>query len=201
MPIGALVLLPERLGEGYQRGTIQRTVRHCNGQFKRLALVVQVRSSTQAHVRRAKTVRGELRHGFSGHAIPGSVEFMRIDLAQQAAPGARVMMLDISIKQAERREQTGRGRYDNALHLQGFRHPSGEQRTVAAKGEQRIGPRVTAAFGGDSTDGPHHIRGGDLVGAIRGMGQRQAKWRSDFFCKHLLRLLSVQPYSPTDQVR
>ena len=50
----------------------------------------------------AKTVRGELRHRFSGHAIPGNVEFLRINLAQQAAEGAQVVVLDVGVEQAER---------------------------------------------------------------------------------------------------
>ena len=64
-------------------------------------------------------------------------------------------------------------------HLQRPRHAGGEERAVAAEGEERVLARVAAALARDRPDRADHVRGGDQVGAVGGLRERQAERLGD----------------------
>jgi hypothetical protein len=130
--------------------------------------------------------------GLSHHVVPRRVECVHLDLTQQVAKGARVVVLDVRIEQAKGREQARRWRHDDALHVQCLGHARSEQRPIAAKSEQRVVARVAAAFGGHGLDGTYHIRGGNLVRAVGSVRQGETERRRDLLCERLPRLGGMQ---------
>ena len=57
--------------------------------------------------------------------------------------------------------------------------PGGEERPVAAEGEQRVLAGVAPALARHRPDRPHHVRGGDQVGAVGRLGERQPEAAGD----------------------
>ena len=109
-------------------------------------------------------------------------------------------MLDIGIEQAERGEQAGRGRHDDAGDAQRRRHAGGEQRAVAAEGEQRELARIAAALGRHRLDGADHVGGRDQMRAVGRPLDRHAERLGDLFGEHRARLLGVELERAADEM-
>ena len=143
----------------------------------------------------------ELLQGLVGELAPGPIDVGEVGPAQQAAEGARVVVLDVGVEQAEGREQAGRRRHDDARHAERRRHAAGEQRAVAAEGEQREVARVAAALGRDRLDGADHVGGGDQMRAVGRVLQRHAQRAGDRALEHAARLVGVERERAADEVR
>ena len=117
------------------------------------------------------------------------------------APGAHVVVLDLGVEQAEGREEPGRGRHDDARHLQRPGHPGGEERPVAAEGEERVLARVAAALARDRADRAHHVRRGDQVSAVGRLGERQAERHGDPLLEDLVGARRVELHRAAGQRR
>ena len=164
--VGPFVLLREGFLQYRHIGRIQRGIRRRYGQFVRLSLVVHVGELADADALRREALGLELGAAVGDQPVPGGVD-IRHALGRQHAPeGARVVVLDVGIKQSERREQTGRRRHHHQLHAERLREIRAEQRSVAAESEQREAAHVAAALDRHRTDRPHHVRAGNLEGGI-----------------------------------
>ena len=114
MAVGPLVLLAEGFLEMGDHAGIDRAVGHRHGELVALALVMQRRGALEPGAGAAEAFDGELFARLPRQGVPGAVDLAEIGLAQQPPEGARVVMLDVGIEQAERGEQAGRGRHDDA---------------------------------------------------------------------------------------
>ena len=105
MTIRPFVLLAKRLCE---RGKSRRVQRigggDRDGQLEGLALVVQVGSTPDVLLLRCKAVRSELRVGVRDQTVPGSTQFLQVQLVKQTAEGACIMVRDIGVQEAKRRK-------------------------------------------------------------------------------------------------
>ena len=101
------------------------------------------------------------------------------------------MVLDVGVEQPERGEEPGSGRHQDPRHVQGGRHRRGEEGPVAAEGEHRVPPRVAPALARDRPDGPDHVRGRNLVGAVGGVGEVEAEGARDPFLEDLAAAFGV----------
>jgi hypothetical protein len=97
MPIGTLVLLAKRLCERGNSLPIKRARRDGDGQFKGLPLVMQVRRASNAHLAGQKAIGSKLHDRVCSQMLPGRIEFLQICLAQQAAEGPRIMVLNLGV--------------------------------------------------------------------------------------------------------
>ena len=90
---------------------IDRAVRHRHGELVALALVVQRRRALEPGAVAGKALDRELFARLPRQRVPGRGDLAEIGLAQQPPEGAGVVVLDIGVEQAERREQAGRRRH------------------------------------------------------------------------------------------
>ena len=111
-----------------------------------------------------------------------------------------VVVLDLGMEQAEGGEQAGRGRHQHCPDRELARHAGGEERPVAAEGEQGVVTRVAAPLGRDSANGADHVRGGDTVGAERGVFRRQAHRLRHGALEGLARRLVVELQRAADEM-
>ena len=81
------------------------------------------------------------------------------------------------------------------------RHAGGEQRPVAAEGEQRELARVAAALGRYRLDGADHVGGRDQMGAVGRALDRHAERLGDLFGEDRARLLGVELERAADEMR
>ena len=162
---------------------IDRTVRHRHGQLVALPLVVQRRGALEPRALAGEAFHRELLARLLRQRFQAASISLRSALPQQAAERARVVMLDIGVEQAERREQPGRRRHHDALDAERRRHAGREQRAVAAEGEQRELARIAPALGRHRLDGADHVRGGDQVRAVGGALERHAERLGDLLAR------------------
>src|SRR5260370_23322516 len=99
-----------------------------------------------------------------------------------------MVWMDIGIGLAEGGEQAGGGRHDDPAQAQRTRHAAGEEWAVAAEGEEREFARIAATLGRYRLDGADHVRGGDQMGAIRGLFDRHAERPGDLVLEGPARL-------------
>jgi Hydantoinase/oxoprolinase N-terminal region len=110
------------------------------------------------------------------------------------------MGLDAADVPAERGEETGRRRHDDAAHAERPRYPAGEERAVAAEGEQHELPRIAAALGRHRLDRPDHVRRGDLVRPVGRSVGAHAEWAGDPLPESVPRLFGIELNGAADEV-
>ena len=180
---------------------IDRTVWHRHDQLIALPLVVQRGGAREPRVLAGEAFHRELLARLLRQCIPGGIDLAQVRAPQQAAERARVVMLDVGVKQAERREQPGRGRHHDALDAEHRRHAGREQRAVAAEGEQGELARIAPALGRHRLDGADHVRGGDQVRAVGGAFERHAERPGDLLLERRARLPGIELQRAANEVR
>ena len=199
--VGGLVLLAEGLVHRRDRGRVDLAVGYRHGQFVDLALVVHVGGAAGPNLIVAEAVGAKLRPGLVRHRLPDLVQFGRVGSPEQAAEGPGIVVLHVGVEEAEGGKQPGRGRHHDPLHRQGLRHGGGEQRAVAAEGEECVFARIAPALAGDRLDRPDHVGAGDQMGAVRGAGELEAHRRRHPLGEDFARLLGIELQVAADQMR
>ena len=88
-------------------------------------------------------------------------------------------MLDVGEQHAERAEEPGDRRHDDAADPEALRERGRVHAAVAADREQAELRRIAAALRSDRLQRAHHVRVGDQVDAVGGIGEGQVELRSE----------------------
>ena len=107
------------------------------------------------------------------------IDIGRLNAVEAPEKGADELMLDVGEQHAERAEEPGDRRHDDAADPEALREAGRVHAAVAADREQAELRRVAAALRSDRLQRAHHARVGDQVDAVGGIGQGQVELRSE----------------------
>src|SRR5271166_4778257 len=147
-----------------------------------------------------KAVGGETGPGLAFEPAEDCPEFRRVEGAEQRLPGPREVIRNLRIEQAPGRKDTGGGRDQYLPDHQRLGHRGGEQRPVAAKGDERIFAGIATPLARHRLDCPDHVRRRDQMGAPGTLFDRHAERLRDLVLDGRTRLARVEPDRTADQM-
>ena len=165
----------ERFLERGERGRVERPVGDRHGQLEGLALVVQAGAAPDAHRARRRSPRRRAGAAPRARAPARPRPARRGRALRSSAPeGARVVVLDRR-RRAGRRPRTGRAPAARTMRRMPSARaiPAANSGPLPPKATEREVARVAAALARDRPDRADHVGGGDQMGAVGRVLERQ----------------------------
>ena len=173
MAVGALVLLfeaPFRLAQHFfvDAGRVDS-----DRDLRGLPRVAEIERSRTRDVGCVEPLLAGAGHEVVPHLVDDPLHRRRLHRAGTGEHGPNGVVLDLGAKEAERAEQPRRRRHHDRADPERVGHPAGVKRTRAAKGHEDEAGRVSSPFDRNRLDGTHHVRVGDEVHPVCGIGDRE----------------------------
>src|SRR5215472_11876962 len=166
--VGALVLLAKGLGEPGDRVRAARARAERYRELIGLPLVLEVGAPLDLHIAPValgaqERLRLTLQRG------EGGGEVARIEAGRRPQEGAHEVVLHLGLEETEGAPHAGSGGHEDGGDLERPRHLRGEERAVAAEGDEGELLRIAAALDGDGAHRPRHPRASQEVDAVGGL--------------------------------
>ena len=156
-------------------------------QLERLALVLEIDAPLHRH-RLPVALGAQERLGLPLERVERGGHARGRLGGERAKHAPHEVMLALRLEEADRAEDAGRGRDEHRRDPERARHLGGEERPVAAEGDEDELPRVAPALDRHRADRAGHARAAHQVDAVRGRLELEVERP-----RHLLRDRRTQP--------
>src|SRR5215469_3592684 len=166
--VGALMLLAKGLGEPGNRVRATRAGAERYRELIGLSLVLEVGAPLDLHMAPVALGTQERLH-LALQRGEGGGEIAWVEVGQRPQEGAHEVVLHLGLEETEGAPHAGSGGHEDGGDLERPRHLRGEERAVAAEGDEGELLRIAAALDGDGAHRPRHPRASQEIDAVGGL--------------------------------